>query len=124
MFVHQKTRENETIQFVDVISLYPYLFKYFKSPECHPVLHVSDAFMDEEPCLSMNGLIKCSIVDPETFYYPVVPFRCNNKLMFCLCRTRVLNSSSSAEYVLSRDGILALTGTWIMDEVRLAFEMV
>jgi len=35
----------------------------------------------------MDGLIKCSIVPPERLYLPVLPFRANQKLMFCLCRT-------------------------------------
>ena len=43
--------------------------------------------------------------------------------MFCLCRTSVLtSSSSSAECVHTRDRDRALTGTWVMDEVRLAAE--
>ena len=69
----------------------------------------------------MDGLIKCSIVRPERLYLPVLPFRCNNKLVFCLCRTCV-HTSSSAEYVRTRDEDHALTGTWVMDELRFAVE--
>ena len=43
MRFHYKAREGETIQFVDVMSLYPYICKYFKFPVGHPVIHVGDA---------------------------------------------------------------------------------
>jgi len=82
--LHHKERETVSIQYVDVMSLYPYLCKYFKSPDSHPVIHVSDAYIDKEPCLRMDGLSECSIVPPQMLYHPVFPYRCNNKLMFYL----------------------------------------
>jgi len=88
-----------------------------------PIIHVGDECKDKEACLRMDGLINCSIVPPERLYHPVLPFSCNNKLMFCLCRTCVLTSSSSSEEcVHTRDEERAITGTWVMDEVRLAVE--
>jgi len=69
------------------MSLYLYICKYIKFPVDHPIIHVRDVCKDIEACLHMNGLIKCSIVPPEKLYHPVLPFRCNNKLMF-----RVLTS--------------------------------
>ena len=69
----------------------------------------------------MDGLIKCSIVPTEKVNLPVLPFRCNNKLLFCLCRTCVLTASSEV-CVHTRDEERALSGTWVMDEVRLAVE--
>ena len=62
MCLYRKARENETIQYVDVMSLYPYICKYFKFPVGHPVIHVGDACGDIDACLSMEGLIRCSIV--------------------------------------------------------------
>ena len=38
MRFHYKVRENETIQYVDVMSLYTYLCKYFNFPVGHPVI--------------------------------------------------------------------------------------
>jgi len=58
MRLHYIARENETIQYVDVMSLYLYICKNNKFPIGHPVIHVGDA------CLQMDGLIKCSIVPP------------------------------------------------------------
>jgi len=121
MHLHYKGNDNdETIQYVDVMSLYPYICKYFKFPVGHPVIHVGDASRDIEACLRMEGLIKCSIVPPDKLYHSVLPYRCSNKLMFCLCRTCVY--TSSAECTHTEDEDRALTGTWILDEVRLAVE--
>ena len=54
-------------------------------------------------------------------YHPVLPFRCNKKLMFCLCRTCV-QTSCTGECLHTEDAERALTGTWVMEEVRLAVE--
>jgi hypothetical protein len=60
------------------MSLYPFIWKYFKFPIGHPVIHVGDACRDTQACLCMEGLIRCSIVPPDKLYHPV-----------CLCRTCV-----------------------------------
>jgi len=58
MRLHYKPRENETIQYVDVMSLYPYICKYFKFPVGHPIGQVGYECKDIEACLRMDGLIK------------------------------------------------------------------
>ena len=55
MRLHYKARENETIQYVDVMSLYIYISKYFKFLVVHPVIHVGDACKDKEACLAMEA---------------------------------------------------------------------
>jgi len=65
MCLYRKAGKNETIQYVDVMSLYPYICKYFKFPIGHPVIHVGVACRDIEACLCMEGLIRCSIVPPD-----------------------------------------------------------
>jgi hypothetical protein len=87
MRLHYKIREGETIQYVDVMSLYPYICKYYKIPIGHLIIHVGDACQDIEAMLSKEGLIKCSILPPRRLYHPVLPFKCNKKLLFSLCRT-------------------------------------
>ena len=62
MRLHYKARENKTIQYVDVMSLYPYICKNNTFPIGHPIIHVGDACKKKEVCLQMEGLIKCSIV--------------------------------------------------------------
>jgi len=103
MCLYRKGRENETIQYVDVMSLYPYICKYLKFPIGHPVIHVGEACRDIEACLSMEGLIRCSIVPPDKLYHPVLPYRCNNKLIFCLCRTCVHTSSEECTHTEDED---------------------
>jgi len=37
-----KINENESIQYCDVMSLYPYICKYYQFPIGHPVIHLGD----------------------------------------------------------------------------------
>ena len=47
MGLHYKIREGEeTVQYVDVNSLYAYVRKYFKYPVGHPVIHMRDVCRD------------------------------------------------------------------------------
>jgi len=110
LLLHYKVRENETILYVDVMSLYPYICKYFKFPVGHPIIHVGDMCKNMETCLLMEGSIKCTIVPPQKFYHPVLPYRCNNKSMFCLCRTCV-QTCSTGECVHTEDEERSLIGT-------------
>src|SRR5215472_7888766 len=70
--------------------------------------------------LQKEGLIKCSILPPKRLYHPVLPFRCNKKLLFCLCRTCAMEMNGTAECTHDNVDERALVGTWVMDEVRLA----
>jgi hypothetical protein len=75
MPLQNNAQEIETIQYVDVMSLYPYICRYFNFPVGHPVNHVGAARREKKVYLRMDGLIKCSIVPPEILYHPVLPFR-------------------------------------------------
>jgi len=65
--------------------------------------------------------MKCCIVPPERLYHPVLPFRANQELMFSLCCTCVLTSNIGV-CCHKTDEEMALTGTWVIDEVRLALQ--
>jgi hypothetical protein len=84
---------------------------------------VGDACKYKEACLGKEGLIKCTIVPPQKLYLPVLNFRSNQKLMFSLCRTCVLTSNTWECHHIT-DEETALTGTWVIDEVRLAVQKV
>jgi hypothetical protein len=43
MCLHYKARNDESIQYADVMSLYPYICKYYKMPVGHPKIYVGDA---------------------------------------------------------------------------------
>jgi hypothetical protein len=79
--LHYKITEGETIQYVDVMSLHPYICKYLKFPISHPVSHVGDECQDMQAMLEKDCLMKCSILPPRQLYHSVLP------LLFCLCRS-------------------------------------
>ena len=83
---------------------------------------MGEACDHKEACLQMDGLMKCSIVLPKRLYHPVFPYRSNKKLLFCLCRSRVLQQNTCRECRHTSDVQRALTGTWVIAEVRLAVE--
>jgi len=71
MCLHYKIRGGEqTVQYCDVMSLYPFICKYFKFPVGHPIIQVGDTCPDIEACLKMEGLMKCKIVPPTTSITP------------------------------------------------------
>jgi len=112
--------EEETIRYCDVMIPYPYICKYFKFPIGHPVVHVGDTCKDIPACLQMEGLIKCTILPPTDLYHPVLPFRCNKKLLFCLCRTCAFEQNMRGPCQHLSDAERAISGTWVLDEVRMA----
>ena len=88
--LHYKIEDGEIIQYIDVMSLYPFVCKYFKFPIGHTVFRVGDALQDMEAMFRKDGQIKCSILPPRHLYHPILPLRCNNILLSCLCRTCAL----------------------------------
>jgi hypothetical protein len=122
MRLHYKIGESETVEYCDVISLYPYICKYFKFPIGHPVIHVGETCRNVESCLRMNGLIKCTVVPPKGLYHPVLSYRWNKKLLFCLFRSCVHDRNTSEKCHHLTDAERALEGTWVIAEVRLADE--
>jgi hypothetical protein len=65
MSIHHKIGEGETIQYCVVMSLYPYICKYFKFPGGHPVVHAGEACKDVDAMLKMEDLIKCQVLPPK-----------------------------------------------------------
>jgi hypothetical protein len=103
------------------MSLYPFICKYHKFFIGHPIIHVGDACKDIEAMLEKESLIKCSILPPKRLYHPVLPFRCNNRLLFCLCRTCAIeqNTSECAHETIAER---SLVGQWVIDEVKMTVE--
>ena len=71
MRLSHKAREGATIQYVDVMSLYPYVCKFSEFPISHPVIHVGDSCQDMETMLLKDGLMKCSILPLR--HYTIMP---------------------------------------------------
>ncbi|GFS50732.1 uncharacterized protein TNCV_111211 [Trichonephila clavipes] len=66
------------------------------------------------------GLAKCKVFPPKKLFHPVLPFQCNGKLMFPLCRTcaETLNQKTCSHTEEER----SITGTWVTEEVKKARE--
>jgi hypothetical protein len=120
MQLHHRIRDGEeTMRYVDVMSLYPWVCKYFKFPVGHPTIHLD---CDDIPAaLAKEWLVRCTVLPPRKLYHPVLPYRCRVRLLFCLCRScAVVGSQEQCCHVSAADR--ALTATWVVDEVRLAVE--
>jgi len=117
MRFHYKVREGEEIlQYVDVMSLYPYVCKYYKFPVGHPLIHVGESSQVREA----QGLIKCCIQPPQRLYIPVFPYRCNSRLMFCLCSSCATECNTDGECAHEKVAERALICTWVIDKIRKA----
>ncbi|GIX98241.1 DNA-directed DNA polymerase [Caerostris extrusa] len=101
-------------KYVDFTSLYPWVNKYCVYPIGHPEIITKD-FKDVD---SYFGLILCRVIPPRALYLPVLPYRCQGKLMFPLCRTCTENMQQTI--CTHSDEERALTGTWVSEEVKLA----
>ena len=87
-----------------------------------PVIHTAEACQDKEVMLEKEGLTKCSVLPPKRLYYPVQHFRCNDKLLFCLCKSCATETNLENECAHETVTERVLTGTWVIDEVRLAVQ--
>jgi hypothetical protein len=122
MVFHYTISEGIANQYYDVMSLYPFMYKYFKFPLGHTKIHVGDAGQDKQAILSKDGLIKCTVLPPKKIYHPVLQLSYNNKLLFCLCKTCAVECKFSGECVHESLGESTLTSTWVLHEVRLAIQ--
>ena len=53
-------------------------------------------------------------------YYSVLQYRWNKKILSCLCRICVEENNMRGQFQHFSDTESALSGTWVLDEVRLA----
>jgi hypothetical protein len=117
MSLHKIEEGQDTIEYCDVMSLYPYICKYGNFPIGHPVIYAGDKCSDVDAMLK-KGLIKCCVMPPKKLFHPVLPYRFNQKLLFCPCRTCAEEFNVATECTHTEVRERALTGTWVMDEVR------
>ena len=90
--------------------------KYCVYPVGHPDI-ITEDFKDVEQYF---GLIHCKVIPPRGLYLPVLPYRCQKKLMFPLCRTCAETLQQNP--CTHTDEERALTGTWVSEELKLAKE--
>ena len=116
----RQTEEGEQIIYNDYTSLYPDINKNRPYPVGHPT---SITQPESNDISGVFGLIKCTIKPPYELYHPVLPYRCQNKLIFPLCRTctetevqRALHQRNLTCPHTSEER--ALTGTWCSPHSR------
>ena len=119
-----RDREREAIHYYDVMSRYLYVFKYFKFLVGKPKIHVGDLCRDNQAMLSKESLIKFTVLRPKILYHAVLPFRCNNNLLFIPCCTCAIECNFSGKCVHESIAQKFLKSTWFLDEFRLAIEKV
>ena len=91
---------------------------YFKFPVGHNVIHVGD----RDVMLQKGGFIKFCVLPPTRLYHHVLSFRCNNKLFLCLSKSCATECNTKEECAHETLADRALTGAWVIDEVRLAIQ--
>lgn len=112
--LYEESSDSSTIHYYDVTSLYPWVNKTGKIPMGHPDI-ITDNFKDVH---QYEGLIKCKILPPRGLYTPVLPVKCNGKLLFSLCRTCSENyQQKSCQHTTQEREFI---GTWVTDEVKMA----
>jgi hypothetical protein len=116
---HYRVKKGEEIQYVDVISLYPYICKYGKFPVGHPELDVGAECPPD--CVEREGIINCKILLPRELYHSVLPYKSNSKLMFPLCSACA--DTMNQDDCTHSDEERCIVETWVVDEARKAVEM-
>ena len=67
MRLNYKVRRGEkTIQYTDIMNLYPYICKHYKFPVGHPIILITDECTDIDSTLCKEGIIKCRLLPPRT----------------------------------------------------------
>jgi hypothetical protein len=83
---YYRVKEGKVIQYVDVISLYPYICKYGKFSVGHPEVYVgADCPPD---CVDREGIIKCKVLPPKELSSSFTiqkQFQTDVSLVFSLC---------------------------------------
>ena len=110
--LYEEATDERHIKYYDVTSLYPWVNKTGKIPLGHPQV-ITENFNDIS---NYEGLIKCKVVPPRGLHIPVLPVKCNGKLMFSLCRS--CTETFQQTECTHTAGERAFIGTWVSDELK------
>ena len=80
--LHAETKESESIKYIDINSLYPFVNKTKTSPVGHPEIFTNPA---DQNIAHNFGIAKVKLLAPANLYNPVLPVRADGKLTFPLC---------------------------------------
>lgn len=112
--LYEEANTDKQIKYYDVTSLYPFIKKAGKIPVGHPDI-ITENF---KYISNYEGLVKCKVLPPRNLRIPILPLKCNGKLMFSLCRTCTEHYQQTQCQHADHDR--AFTGTWITDELKMA----
>ena len=117
--LYHQTEADETADYYDFTSLYPYVNKNGEYPFGHPVI----IFEPEGDISQYFGIAKCTVLPPYELYHPVLPLTQNDKLTFLLCRTCV--ETEMEKPLLEKIYVCPhspeqrqITGTWCTPELE------
>ncbi|XP_053406566.1 uncharacterized protein LOC123556078 [Mercenaria mercenaria] len=114
--LYKEASADETIDYYDVTSLYPWVNKTGKIPLGHPKI-ITENFKELD---IYESLIKCKVLPPKGLFHPVLPCKCNGKLLFHLCRACAETKEQTP--CSHNDTERSFTGTWVTDEVQKAIQ--
>ena len=117
--------DGQQLCYYDFTSLYPWVNMYGRYPTKHPTFIYRPS--DPRDLSPYFGLAKCTVLPPSNLFHPVLPYRCQNKLVFPLCRTCAEENISRP--LLEKPWVCdhtpeqrQLTGTWCTPELQKALE--
>ena len=113
--LYHKCKVDEKGKYIDINSLYPSVNKYDETPIGHPEI-ITNNFKDVREYF---GLILCEVLPPKDLFFPILPAKINNKLIFTLCYTCAKNNLDSCEH---EDEERKFLGTFCTPEINLALE--
>lgn len=117
--LYHKAAQNEKIHYYDIYSLYPFINKYYKYPIGHPTVYVGEEAENKNVSI-IEGILKATILPPKKCLFPVLPCKMHKKLLFILCTKCAMElSQNSCTHTTAER---AITGTWVVDEVREALK--
>jgi hypothetical protein len=115
--LYYKTDDMTKIKYYDIMSLCPYICKYFKFPIGHPKVNVRNNCANIKEMIRKEGVIKCRMSKQRTISSCItvqISQQADFRPLSHMCRRRnkhgVKHDEREREYV----------GTWVIDEVRKA----
>ena len=122
LYAHADEAKGETIRYLDVTSLYPWVNKTAIYPVGHPEIITNPTHLDIGRYF---GIALVDILPPPGLFHPVLPVHSGGKLTFSLCAACVreeqakpfLDRRSSCSH---SDAKRTLRGTWCTPEIQQA----
>ena len=102
----------------DFTSLYPSVNSQGVYPVGHPTILLTPS-VEKLRNGEYFGVAKAKILPPRGLYHPILPEKGTGKLVFSLCHTCAVTTSSQCTHSFRER---ALTGTWCTPEIDLAVE--